>query len=179
MSHAPDADKSTEPPRAVTDSVDFNVQPDWIVLGWLTATRSRPSVLIECAGPSDARAMRHLTTWCSPPFHTCVLPGPLELPATRHGTLVLEDVAAMTLTQQVTLFDWLSAGTAEMQVVSIASAPLRRLVGDGRFLEGLFYRLNVIRLDASRVPAMPPRGHLAERRRPHAVDSTRPLTIPE
>ena len=35
-----------------------------------------------------------------------------------------------------------------MQVVSLSSARLARLVEEGEFLEGLYYRLNLIRLDA-------------------------------
>jgi Sigma-54 interaction domain len=135
----------------LTDSVDFDALPDSILLGRLAASGTRPNVLIERAGASAAVTLRHLTTWCSPPFHTCAFPGPLELPTTRHGTLVLDDITAVTLPQQVRLFDWLSSGTGEIRVVSIAIPPLRRFVDDGRFLEGLFYRLNVISTDAMQI----------------------------
>jgi DNA-binding NtrC family response regulator len=89
-------------------------------------------------------------TWCALPFRFSALPGTLELPLIRRGTLLLNDVTAMTLSQQVMLYDWLSDGCGEMQVVSVASAPLEILVEDGQFLEGLFYRLNVLRLNADR-----------------------------
>ena len=55
----------------------------------------------------------------------------------------------MSIGQQMRLFDWLPATPNTPQVVSISSVPLRPLVDDGRFLEGLFYRLNVIYLDAT------------------------------
>jgi transcriptional regulator of acetoin/glycerol metabolism len=148
MSHGPDADRSTESRIRLTDSVDFHALSDLILLQRLAANGTWPNVLIECAGASATVTLRHLTTWCSPPFHTCAFPGSLELPTTRNGTLVLDDIAAMTLPQQVRLFDWLSAGTSEIRVVSIVIPPVRRLVDDGRFLEGLFYRLNVISIDA-------------------------------
>jgi transcriptional regulator of aromatic amino acid metabolism len=54
----------------------------------------------------------------------------------------------MSLGQQVALYDWLTDGCEHLQVVSISSVPLLPLVEEGRFLEGLFYRLNVIHLDA-------------------------------
>ena len=67
---------------------------------------------------------------------------------TRRGTLLLKDVASLTLSQQVMLYDWLTSACGDMQVVSVTTAPLQALVEHGEFLEGLFYRLNVIRLDA-------------------------------
>ncbi len=135
-------------PMTTTDSFAFNALPDAVLLGWLTASGHRPNVLIECSAASADTAMRHLLTWCSLPFRYCDLPGKLELPTTRKGTLLLTDVSALTLSQQVTLYDWLSVGRGDMQVVSITTVPLTTLVEGGEFLEGLFYRLNVVRLDA-------------------------------
>jgi hypothetical protein len=135
-------------PMTAIGSFEFNTLPDSVLLAWLTANGHRPNVLIECQKPSADIATRHLMTWCGLPFRYCALPGRLELPTTRKGTLLLRDVAALTLSQQVMLYDWLSTPDADMQVISLATTPLRSLVEDGEFLEGLFYRLNVIRLDA-------------------------------
>ena len=129
---------------------DFNALSDATLLHWLTARGHRPNVLVECSRGSAETVVRHLMTWCALPFRFCALPGTLELPATRKGTLLIKDVATLTLAQQVMLYDWLSEGCGDMQVVSVASAPLQVLVEDGDFLEGLLYRLNVIRLDAVR-----------------------------
>lgn len=134
--------------KTLTDAFEFNALPDAVLLGWLTAKGHRPNMLIECAEAVADTAMRHLMTWCSLPFRYCALPGKLELPTTRKGTLLLKDVAALTLSQQVALYDWLTLGTGDLQVVSLTSAPLAGLVEEGEFLEGLYYRLNVIRLDA-------------------------------
>ncbi len=131
-----------------TEALEFNAQPDPVLLGWLAARGHRPNLLIECSSANADTAMRHLMTWCALPFRYCSLPGKLELPVTRKGTLLLKDVAALTLSQQVALYDWLTLGSGDMQVVSLSSARLARLVEDGEFLEGLYYRLNVIRLDA-------------------------------
>lgn len=137
-------------PMTVTDAFEFNTLPDDILFGWLTASGHRSNVLIECADASVDTAVRHVMTWCALPFRYCALPGKLELPTSRTGTLLLKDVAAMTLSQQVMLYDWLSLGTRELQLISITTRPLRHQVEEGEFLEGLFYRLNVIRLDAMR-----------------------------
>ena len=134
----------------VADSFDFNAIDDVTLLQWLTAPGHRPNVLVESPQGATETIVRHLMTWCALPFRFSALPGTLELPSTRRGTLLLKDVATLTLSQQVMLYDWLSEGCGEMQVVSVASAPLQALVADGEFLEGLLYRLNVIRLNAAR-----------------------------
>jgi DNA-binding NtrC family response regulator len=72
----------------------------------------------------------------------------MDLPATKEGTIILADVATMTLSQQIALDDWLSDARANVQAVSITFTPLRQLVDEGRFLEGLYNRLNVVHLDA-------------------------------
>lgn len=136
-------------PRTTTDAFRFNDLPDALLLGWLAARGHRPNLLIECTPAGADTAMRHLMTWCALPFRYCALPGRLELPTARRGTLLLHDVAQLTLSQQVALYDWLSLDAGDMQVVSIATERLVPLVEDGRFLEGLYYRLNVIRLDAA------------------------------
>ena len=78
-----------------------------------------------------------------------LLPGRLHLPAIRRGTVLLQNVDALSLAQQIVLNDWIAEGCGEAQIVSIATTPLWRLVQNGDFLEGLFYRLNVVRLDAT------------------------------
>lgn len=141
---------SGNPVMPTAGGFNFNDMPDATLLDWLTARGHRPNVLVECARGSADTVVRHLMTWCALPFRFSSLPGTLELPTIRRGTLLLKDVATLTLSQQVMLYDWLTVGCGDMQVVSVASAPLQALVDDGEFLEGLFYRLNVIRLDAGR-----------------------------
>lgn len=129
---------------------DFNDLADATLLHWLSARGHRPNVLVECTRGLADTVVRHLMTWCSLPFRFSALPGTLELPTIRRGTLLLADVATLTLSQQVMLYDWLTVGCGDMQVVSVTTAPLQVLVDDGEFLEGLFYRLNVLRLDTHR-----------------------------
>jgi hypothetical protein len=151
------APSSSQPPRplggaviTMADRFDFNALADATLLQWLTAKGHRPNILVECTRGAADTVVRHLMTWSALPFRFSALPGTLELPLTRRGTLLLKDVSALTLSQQVMLYDWLTAGCGDMQVVSVTTAPLQALVEDGEFLEGLFYRLNVIRLDTGR-----------------------------
>ena len=89
--------------KTTTEAFQFNALPDTVLLGWLAVRGHRPNLLIECPSANMETAMRHLMTWCALPFRYCSLPGKLELPVTRKGTLLLKDVAALTLSQQVAL----------------------------------------------------------------------------
>jgi DNA-binding NtrC family response regulator len=62
------------------------------------------------------------------------------------STLLIYDVAALTLRQQIDLYDWISVRGPETQVISVTSIPLFSLVDNGRFLESLFHRLSVVHI---------------------------------
>jgi len=115
----------------------------------LTSGQRRPNILVVCNDVAVEAVSRYLVRLCAPPYHVCALPGRLELPVQKSGTLVLIDVDLLNLGQQLALFDWLGDVGQNVQVVSLSSAPLRPLVEQGHFLEGLFYRLNVIHLNAT------------------------------
>jgi hypothetical protein len=115
-----------------------------LLLRSLTGQGRRPNMLVVCS-EADVRAVfeRVRDLW-APPLSVCLLPGLLDLPASGRGTLFLHDIAALTPPQQITLYDWLSTGGREVQVVSTTSSQMLPLVQAGQFLEGLFYRLNTI-----------------------------------
>ena len=129
-------------------STDFVGVSDLVLLQWLTLRDFRPNLLVTCRDVEIVAITKHLMRFSAPPFHVCALPGPLQLPSATEGALFLEDVAALTLRQQIALNDWISGGRGEVQIVSMTSAPLWPLVEDGEFLEGLFFRLNVVCLEA-------------------------------
>ena len=123
------------------DFVPFSELP---LLRSLTTQERRPNLLVVCAGtPLDA-VVERFGALCVTPFKPCVLPGPLVLPREGSGTLLLHEVAALTLAQQLALFDWMTERQSDVQVISVTGSPLLSHVQDGRFLEGLFYRLNTI-----------------------------------
>lgn len=122
----------------------------------LMAEARRPNLLVVCRRVTVEATVKHIVSYCEPPFHMVSLPGQLDLTEVKGGTLVLADVAAMSLGQQMRLQDWLTTSQNRPQVVSVSSVPLRPLVDDGRFLEGLLYRLNLIYLDAT--PSEPARA---------------------
>jgi sigma-54-interacting transcriptional regulator len=118
--------------------------------GWLQFLISdrRPNLLVSChAGEIQAVAARLMSS-CTPPLHIQRLPGRLVLPVDLACTLLLWDVAQLTLDQQIHLNDWMAVRRQQTQVISVTTTPLASLVEEGRFLEGLLHRLNVVSLFA-------------------------------
>lgn len=72
----------------------------------------------------------------------------LVLPLTQTGTVILNDVEALPRDDQSRLLDWLESGR-QVQVISTTVAHLHPRVHAGQFDETLYYRLNIIYVDAS------------------------------
>jgi hypothetical protein len=142
------ADRSAAAETAAVHSGHFASCSEPVWLQSLTVREPRPNLLIWCPGVDTGSVVHRLIQMCRPPIHVC-LPDRWELPSRRVGTLLLHDVAALTVVQQIELFDWVSDHVGITQVISVSSAPLHPLVEDGRFLEGLFYRLNVVHVTAA------------------------------
>ena len=111
----------------------------------------RPNLLVLCHDRAPDAVLAPLMGSWRQPVRVCRLPGALMLPEDPRGTLFLVDVGALMLGQQMKLYDWLEGPGRECQVVSIAREPLYPLVEDGRFMEALYYRLNVVKLGAGAV----------------------------
>lgn len=67
----------------------------------------------------------------------------------RGGTVVLHEVGALSVDDQLQLLNWLEHAVARTQVISTTSGPLLPLVQAGSFIETLLYRLNTICLDVT------------------------------
>ena len=126
------------------------------LLQMLTAHNRQPNLLIVNKGVTFEGVVQRLTAVCKQPLVVCRLPGQLDLQSFVTGTLVLGNVDRLTVGQQITLFDWLSRKGNRVQVVSVTTTRMTELVAQGRFLEGLFYRLNtvVIQTLKGRVPVI-------------------------
>jgi DNA-binding NtrC family response regulator len=62
--------------------------------------------------------------------------------------VILDGVETLTVEQQGTLLRWLDECLrAETQVVTVTAAALYTEVQAGRFLDGLYYRLNMITVE--------------------------------
>jgi transcriptional regulator of acetoin/glycerol metabolism len=89
-----------------------------------------------------ARFHQPVGTWS--PGERLVLP-----PAERTGTMVLNDVGALALQDQIQLLEWLGTAIGRTQVVSTTPAPLLPRVESGKFIDTLYYRLNTVCVDAT------------------------------
>ena len=65
------------------------------------------------------------------------------------GTMIFQDVGEMPYADQCELLSWLTGAARRTQVLSTTEEPLLPAVERGDFIEALYYRLNVITLDAT------------------------------
>ena len=126
------------------NSPDVGLSAEIALLRTLSAGDARPNVMVMNTHASVDRVVEQLATLCQAPIQVCRFPGTLDLKSVVSGTLVLGDVDRLTIGQQISLSDWLWRTRNDIQIVSIARAPMMELIAEGRFLEGLFYRLNTI-----------------------------------
>ena len=122
--------------------------PDAAFVRRLTTKDRRPNLLVRCHRGRADRVVQTLMQSCEHPFHVCTLPGPLELPSHETGTFFLKNASGLTLAQQIQLQNWMSRSLGQIQMISVVFDPLYPMVEQGQFLAGLFYRLNVVSLEA-------------------------------
>ena len=123
------------------ETVSFS---EMTLLRMLSSRNHRPNLMIVNRRASLESVLQELTTVCELPLRVCQFPGVLILPTDPRGTLVLGNVDRLTVAQQITLSDWLARKGKDVQVVSVTQAPMTDLIDEGRFLEGLYFRLNTV-----------------------------------
>jgi hypothetical protein len=123
------------------ETVSFS---EMTLLRMLSSRNHRPNLMVVNRRASLESVLQELTTVCELPLRVCQFPGVLILPTDPRGTLVLGNVDRLTMAQQITLSDWLARKGKDLQVVSVTQTPMTELIEDGRFLEGLYFRLNTV-----------------------------------
>jgi len=74
----------------------------------------------------------------------------LTLPSAENvGAVVLNDVGALAIQEQIQLLEWLNGAHGRTQVVSTAPTLLLPRVKAGAFIDTLYYRLNTVCLDGT------------------------------
>jgi hypothetical protein len=131
------------------DRMSFESLSASFLLRSLTANEHHPHLLLDCNRWEVECVLLGLAQWGQRPVRHCRFPGPLLLPRYGCGTLLLEGVHSMNLTQQLALYDWMTNFEPHVQIISIAySDVIESMVAKGEFLEGLFTRLSVVRLNS-------------------------------
>jgi hypothetical protein len=109
--------------------------------------RTRPNVLV--VGPSaDAdRTFDVMYPFLRTPIVPWAPRNVRELPGGSYRTLLVRDIDALSGSQQEELIALVCRLGADLQIISTARTPIFPLVEQGRFLDRLYYQLNVVYLD--------------------------------
>lgn len=73
----------------------------------------------------------------------------LAMPTTETGALVLHEVGALGILEQIQLLEWSGGAARRPQLISTTSAPLLPRVRAGAFIDTLYYRLNSVYMDVT------------------------------
>lgn len=116
---------------------------------WDAVTLTHPNVLLAGTPCVTNSMIASLTPHLRKPVHRYRLNADNSVPLPTTGSLILSELGALDLNQQLRLFQWIDRfhQRAPVQLVSTTSMPLYPLVKSGAFHDGLFYRLNTIRFD--------------------------------
>jgi transcriptional regulator of acetoin/glycerol metabolism len=116
---------------------------------WSLFRVSKPSVLLIGAEHETDRAIQSITANSADTVAAWpqVDAGP---PSPAAGfTLLVRDVASLDAHEQARLHRWLGERSGAVRVITTSSVSLYGLVEQRQFLEPLYYRLNVVCLDAA------------------------------
>jgi hypothetical protein len=116
---------------------------------WCLFRVSRPSVLLIGADHDTDRAIQFITADGQDSIAGWPEAGAGRLPATPSVTLLVRNVAALVPEEQERLHQWLGERSGSVQVIATTPVPLYDLVERRQFLEALYYRLNVVCLEAA------------------------------
>jgi len=118
---------------------------------WDLVVQARDNLLLVGSSSATDAMLAALTPHLREPFRHYEPASDMPVPQPHEGTLILSEVARLSVKQQTQLLRWLDQldDPAEVQVVSTTSEALFSLVESGAFLANLYYRLNVVRMDLS------------------------------
>jgi hypothetical protein len=122
-----------------------------MVSDWdLACSAERFNLCLIGARETTSALMDQLRAHMSLPVMTASYGDSLELPpaGTPAGTVILFDVDELALADQQHLMEWLAQSPLAPRVISTAQGSLLAMIDAGMFLAALYYRLNVICVDA-------------------------------
>ena len=121
-----------------------------LVADWDLASTSAVNVLLIGESETSAAFVEAIRRHLVDPLITVDCRDGLDLSSVPSGgTVVLSDVAELTLADQQRLNSWLAAADHRPRVISTSRASLFPLVEAGMFVDSLYYRLNVVCLRAN------------------------------
>jgi hypothetical protein len=105
-----------------------------------------PNVLIVGSAQKQQAAVEALTPYLRQPV--TMLSSPFEGSMPSRGSVILPSIGDLTLQAQEALFSWLGGRGRDVQLVSLSAMQLFPLVSHGKFLEDLYYRINIVQFEA-------------------------------
>ena len=110
---------------------------------WQILQAVHPNVLVVNRDTQQrVRAVEAILEGARAPIWRCER-RPLALPSDEVGTLLVPDVHALGETEQLELLAW-ARRHKTAQIVTATPVPLYPAVSAGRFLDELYYRINVL-----------------------------------
>lgn len=120
-------------------------------LDWQVQRTRHPNVLVVGSDVDVVNALRTLQGVSRQPVVTHRPPDPLVLPTPSHaGTVILREVARLSLIDQHRLMAWLEGNCGRTQIIATDTRPVWPRLQTGAFLASLYYRLNIIYIDLTR-----------------------------
>jgi hypothetical protein len=111
---------------------------------WCLFQVARPNVLLIGPEVDTDLAVASITGWGEE--RTCFWPAPPDM--SQFETLIVRNVIDLDWREQGELNRWLAERSEAIRVIATARVPPYGLVEHRLFLEALYYRLNVVCLDA-------------------------------
>ena len=116
-------------------------------LRWVASQRPRQHYLVRCDPDAVFTLARQVAGVGASPVRLIHQPLPFSPPADSIGTLIVNDVHALRLGEQIAFYDWLGHSCGDARIISVTPFDLQFLTDRGLFLQGLFHRLSAVQFD--------------------------------
>lgn len=124
----------------------------------LSPRANRPYVIVNCGALPDTLLESELFGYRKGAFTDAKKDKPGRFELAEGGTIFLDEVETLTLSTQTKLLrviekrtfeplGGVTAVNADVRLIAATNRPLRSLVGEGKFRDDLYYRLNVVTLE--------------------------------
>jgi hypothetical protein len=114
---------------------------------WEKIIMTRANTLVQGTKSDLDACVLALTPFCPTPVVTPEDPIGTALAAIDKGSVILENVSRFTLEEQREILSWLDLQGCGVRLIATTTERLYDLVEGGRFVDTLYYRLNVIFID--------------------------------